>query len=106
MPGPAGSADARAQLEQCLSPTDTFNALNQLFPQDKHLGGPVDYGVYLVGRMVAERGNVEFGVPDFNLDSDRGYARHCWDFDRHTAGAQNDRLCSPDITPTPQSDFH
>jgi hypothetical protein len=106
LPGPLGSADARAQLEQCTSPAETYNALNQLFPQDKHLGGPVDYGVYLIGRMIAERGNVEFGVPDFNLDSDRGYAWRCWDFDRHNAGTQNEWMCWRDFTPTPQSDFH
>jgi hypothetical protein len=35
----------------------------------------------------------EFGVPDFNLDSDRGYAWHCWDWDRSAA------VCVPDITP-------
>ena len=86
LPGPAGDDGARHTLEQSASPTETFNALDQLFTQNKHLGGPVDYGVYLVGRMVAERGNDEFGVPDFNLDSDRGYAWKCWDWDRHNAG--------------------
>ena len=47
--------------------------------------------MYLIGRMAAERGPGEFGVPDFNLDSDRGYAWHCWDWDR------SGKTCVPDI---------
>jgi hypothetical protein len=80
LPGPAGDAEARRLLERATSPAETFALLNQLFPDDRHLGGPVDYGLYLVGRMVAERHNDEFGVPDFNLDSDRGYAYPPVDF--------------------------
>lgn len=116
LPGPAGDDGARHALEQSTSPVDTFNALNQLFPQDKHLGGPVDYGVYLVGRMVAERANAEFGVADFNLDSDRGYGWKCWDWDRHNAGMPTPSSadppvrgaweCVPDFVASPQSDFH
>jgi hypothetical protein len=34
------------------------------------------------GGWPSEVGNPDFGVPDFNLDSDRGYAWHCWDWDR------------------------
>src|SRR5262249_45491328 len=76
----------------------------------------VDYGVYLVGRMVAERANEEFGVPDFNLDSDRGYAWRCWDWDRHKGGPlkpspadppeRREWECVPKFDATAQSDFH
>ena len=116
LPGPAGDDGARHTLEQCASPTDTFNALDQLLTQDKHLGGPVDYGIYLVGRMVAETANEEFGVPDFNLDSDRGYAWKCWDWDRHNGGPLTPSPadpperrafeCVPKFDATAQSDFH
>lgn len=111
LPGPAGDDGARQTLEQSASPTETFNALDSLFTQNRHLGGPVDYGVYLVGRMVAERANDEFGVPDFNLDSDRGYAWKCWDWDRHSAHPtpgcpRGEWFCVPEFDPTPQSDFH
>ena len=68
--------------------------------------------MYLIGRMAAERGPGEFGVPDFNLDSDRGYAWHCWDWDRHHLGRNplfpDERgrwECEPDFTATPQTDF-
>ncbi len=112
LPGPAGDDAARAELERADSPSETFNSLNSLLPQDRHLGGPVDYSVYLVGRMAADRGKADFSVPDFNLDSDRGYAWHCWDWDRHNLGRDpqqpNDRgdwECVPDFTPTAQSDF-
>jgi len=116
LPGPAGDDSARHLLEKSASPAETFDALNQLFPQDKHLGGPVDYGVYLIGRMVAERANDEFGVPDFNLDSDRGYGWKCWDWDRHSAGPPTPSPadppvrgaweCVPDFIASAQSDFH
>jgi hypothetical protein len=113
LPGPAGDDGARHSLEQSASPAQTFTMLDQLFTQNKHLGGPVDYGVYLVGRMVAERANDEFGVSDFNLDSDRGYAWKCWDWDRHNAGPPTPNpgdpgawFCKPDFVASPQSDFH
>jgi len=112
LPGPAGDEAARADLEAAGSPRETFEVLNQVLAEDRHLGGPVDYGTYLVGRMVAERGRPEFGVPDFNLDSDRGYAWHCWDWDRHhlgrdpgSPGARGAWECVPDHIATPQSDF-
>lgn len=112
LPGTIGDDGARHELEQAGSPTETFDVLNDLLADNRHLGGPVDYSTYLVGRMVAERANDEFGVPDFNLDSDRGYAWHCWDWDRHSLGrnagdpgARGDWECVPDHVATPQSDF-
>jgi hypothetical protein len=115
IPGPVGDGGAREQLEASVSPLDTFTTLNDLFPLDKHLGGPVDYGVYLVGRMVGEHTNEEFGVPDFNLDSDRGYAWKCWDWDRHSPGPSTpgpgdpgEWVCKPRLVPVddPPVDFH
>ena len=95
----AGDAGARADLEKASSPAETEAALDSHLGADQHLGGPVDYGVYLVGRMANEVGRAEFGVPDFNLDADRGYAWHCWDWDRGTA------VCVPDITPAFGEDY-
>jgi hypothetical protein len=95
----AGDRDARTTLEKCGSPQATAQALDFLLRKDKHLGGPIDYSLYLIGRMAASRGD-EFSVPDFNLDSDRGYAWHCWDWDRHAiagnpAGARDTWECVP-----------
>jgi hypothetical protein len=93
--GVAGHPDARTDLEKAGTPAETEKVLDVRLPADQHLGGPVDYGMYLVSRMAKEVGNPEFGVPDFNLDSDRGYAWHCWDWDRSSLA------CVPDITPVP-----
>ena len=102
----AGDDNAREKLEGCGTPQDTFAALDALLPLNAHLGGPMDYGTYLVGRMAGERQNPEFTVPDFNLDSDRGYAWHCWDWDRHNLGrnpaapgALGAWECVPNFTP-------
>ncbi|MDR6970222.1 hypothetical protein [Leifsonia shinshuensis] len=81
----AGSDEARQRLSDAGSPGKTFSELEDLLPQDKHLGGPIDYSTYLVTIMAGEPGD-EFPQSDFNLDSDRGYAWHCWDFDRHGLG--------------------
>ena len=113
LPGPGGDDAARAALEKAADPQDTLNALTTHLAGNRHLGGPVDYSLYLVGRMAAERANADFGVPDFNLDSDRGYAWHCWDWDRHNLarnpafpGERGTWECIPDFDATPQSDFH
>jgi hypothetical protein len=112
LPGTIGDNGARSDLEESRSSEQTFNALDRLLTQNRHLGGPVDYTTYLVGRMIDERANAEFGVADFNLDSDRGYAWHCWDWDRHNLGrdpnqpkARGDWECVPDHIATAQSDF-
>lgn len=94
----AGDKDARTRLEDATTPEDTEDALQKLLPADQHLGGPVDYGLYLVGRMATQAGPT-FAVPDFNLDSDRGYAWHTWDWDR------GDKRCVPEIDPVGAEDF-
>jgi hypothetical protein len=62
--------------------------------------------------MLRDHDQSEFGVPDFNLDADRGYAWKCWDWNRHNLGrdpgnpgARGDWECEPDFTATAQSDF-
>jgi len=52
----AGDDSARKKLEACSTPQDTFAALDALRTLNAHLGGPMDYGTYLVGRMAGERG--------------------------------------------------
>lgn len=107
IPGDSGDTSARNILEDCNSPAATFTALNQLLVENKHLGGPVDYGIYLVGRMAhaTQQQMHDFPVPDFNLDSDRGYGWHCWDWNRHHAGPNREWVCVPKLNATPQTDF-
>ncbi len=97
--GLVGDDGARTSLEKAASPAETLAALDAHLPSDEHLGGPVDYGLYLVGRMVAKSGQSQFDVPDFNLDADRGYAWRCWDWDRGR------ETCRPDINPAFGEDY-
>jgi len=69
---------AAARFEKATTPEETSAACRDLFPSGAHLGNPVDYSLYLVQRLCANQ-----AVPSFNLDSDRGYGFHCWDYDRH-----------------------
>ena len=108
----AGDAMARDELEQASSPADTFSRLTGLLAQDRHLGAPVDYSTYLVACILRDRDEEDFGVPDFNLDADRGYAWKTWDWSRHNLarnpadpGARGAWECVPDFTATQQSDF-
>ena len=54
-----------------------------------NLGDPLDYGAYLIGQLtgswqtptgVLRHDDWQHPLPDFNLDSDRGYAYQCWDY--------------------------
>ncbi|MFF7312034.1 zinc dependent phospholipase C family protein [Streptomyces sp. NPDC008137] len=68
-----------AEYEAASDPADTEEVSRRRLPQDRHLGHPVDYSLYLISRFAAGD-----HVPSFNLDSDRGYAWRCWDWSRHT----------------------
>jgi hypothetical protein len=106
LPGPPGDRTARNRLEDCQTPQETSQALDDLLPRDQHLGGPVDYGLYLLGRLdeAAGQNSGEYRVPDFNLDSDRGYAWRCWDWTRH--GDEAEWTCRPqEILASVQSRF-
>lgn len=92
-----GDAHARADLSNAGSPEETYGFLEKYLPMDQHLGAPIDFNMYLVAKMSADRGQ-PLSVEDYNLDSDRGYAWHCWDWDRHapeskTGGDRNDWEC-------------
>jgi len=77
----AGNASARKDFESAGDETATNQACDTHFSNDEHLGDPVDFGLYVVGRLVdASEGD----YPDFNLDADRGYGYHCWDWNRRT----------------------
>ena len=88
-----GTDPARAQFEAATTPHETEAASTALLSTaGAHLGDPIDYGVYLMGRLTgtwtapATYVGRDDGhpLPDFNLDADRGYAYQCWDYVRHT----------------------
>ena len=91
----ATDLDAAALFEAATTPGETSDACQVMFPDSKHLGSPVDYSLYLIGRL----SDPDDKTPDFNLDADRGYAFHCWDYDRHPAAPQTK-------SPHPEADFH
>lgn len=82
-----GHPSARTDFESAGSPADTEAVSDSRLADGEHLGDPVDYGVYLIGKIA---GGEE--VPDFNLDADRGYGHRCWDWDRDA-----DRTVRPSI---------
>src|SRR4029077_2664575 len=84
---------AAARFEEAKGPAETADACHDLFPHGQHLGNPIDYSLYLIKKL---GDGVE--VPNFNLDSDRGYAWHCWDWERH--------LPDPNVVPNSVDDFH
>lgn len=76
MPGDPG---AREAFESARTPRETELACEAQLRRDRHLGDPVDYTVYLIGKLA-----LDAAFPDFNLDADRGYAHKCWDWNRRT----------------------
>jgi hypothetical protein len=91
-----GDDTARNEFEKAESSEDTEKCCSTNIPQGKHLGGPIDYGLYLIGKFTSGE-----TIPDFNLDSDRGYAYHCWDWNRNES-----KQITPDITPDPTNNKH
>lgn len=94
-----GHRDALQEFEAALSPADTAEACLHQLPLNRHMGAPVDYGTYLVVRFVDAYGAEEAPVPDFNLDADRGYAWHAWDWNRHRIGPGSHWRCTPGAIP-------
>jgi zinc dependent phospholipase C len=76
-----GDQSARSDFERARDPKETESFCDMHLPSGRHLGDPVDYGVYLTGRLIDD----QVKLPDFNLDSDRGYGYHCWDWNRKDA---------------------
>ena len=91
-----GNSAARAAFEAATNEQATAAACAAHFPGGGHLGDPVDYGLYLVGKLTDPNSH----VPDFNLDADRGYGYHCWDWTRKV-GSSFERRHLPILVPTP-----
>lgn len=79
-----------AAYETASTPEETEGISRTTLPQDKHMGNPIDYTLYLWSKL-----NAGTQVPDFNLDSDRGYAWRCWDWNRHVP--ENDPIDGSDM---------
>ncbi len=91
-----GDPAARVAYEKARTPDETDQVSTAQLPGGHHLGDPVDYGTYVVSRLTSAGGL----MPDFNLDADRGYAYHCWDWNR-----SGDKTV-PKVTTDPGFDAH
>ncbi len=94
--GSPGTSAARAAFEAATDEQATAAACSMHFPAGGHLGDPVDYGLYLVGKLTDPNSQ----IPDFNLDADRGYGYHCWDWTRKV-GQAFERRPTPFTFPEP-----
>ncbi|MDA8437770.1 MAG: zinc dependent phospholipase C family protein [Propionibacterium sp.] len=83
-----GDPGTRTAYEKAATPDATDQVSSTALPAGHHLGDPVDYGTYVVSRLT-QGGQ----MPDFNLDADRGYGYHCWDWNR------SDQRTVPKVTP-------
>jgi hypothetical protein len=92
----AGDADARAAFERAATPDETESEAAKRLPNGQHLGNPIDYSLYLVGRLTSAPDAETPALPDFNLDSDRGYAYRCWDWNRRTSSLAQQTEQTPD----------
>jgi hypothetical protein len=61
----------------------------------------VDYSLHIIGELAAAAEADACPLPDMNLDSDRGYAAHTWDWVRHTEADGPAFLADPKITSDP-----
>jgi hypothetical protein len=75
-----GDPGTRKDYEAAVTPEATDQTSAVRLPAGQHLGDPVEYGTYVVSRLTS--GGAGEPMPDFNLDADRGYGYHCWDFNR------------------------
>jgi hypothetical protein len=68
--------------------TDTIS-FNEVSP-GHHMGDPVNFSSFLMWQLA--RPDLQGKVADWNLDSDRGYAYRCWDWNRHSKGLGSENV--------------
>jgi hypothetical protein len=86
--------EIRDGLEAAASPADA-DAVGALLTPAKHMGDAVSFSKYVVWLATRSEpagagatthvGPRPAPLVDWNLDADRGYGYHCWDWNRHPA---------------------
>jgi hypothetical protein len=94
----------RDRLETAETPTDADRAGCDLTPT-RHLGDAVSMTAYTIWLATREPGegkdeDLPVMLTDWNLDADRGYGYHCWDWNRHQDTAQFKEVANPDLRQT------
>lgn len=77
-PGFKGDSDVRYMFECAENEFETID-LNHFLPEINTLGAPPDYTAYVIHWLTRDDPGK---IPNFNLDSDRGYGYKCWDWVR------------------------
>lgn len=93
-PDTKGSATARQSIEGAESEIEMRTRVQALLANRQHLGFPVDYATYVVGKLT-QPGLKPNQVADFNLDADRGYGYKAWDWLRSGRGEVPDVKAAP-----------
>jgi hypothetical protein len=78
-----GDPETRTRFEAAQSEQETLTIQADVLPKNKTLGSPIDFTGYVVAKLTRDDPGP---IPNFNLDSDRGYAYLCWDWLRSRDG--------------------
>lgn len=71
----------RDGLENATTPNEA-DLVDRDLQIDRHMGDSVSFSEYLIW-LATRTDDAATGIIDWNLDADRGYGYHCWDWDRH-----------------------
>ncbi|MDQ1650873.1 MAG: hypothetical protein QOI35_73, partial [Cryptosporangiaceae bacterium] len=77
-----GDNNARARFEAARSEQETLAIQADVLARNQNLGSPIDFAGYVIAKLTRDNPGP---IPNFNLDSDRGYAYLCWDWLRSSA---------------------
>jgi hypothetical protein len=78
------NADIRDRLEDAKNQKDA-NDVGDDLRTDRHLGDAISFSSYLIwldSRDSPQPDGTQPPLVDWNLDADRGYGHHCWDWNR------------------------
>lgn len=85
----SGDPVIRDALEAAASP-QAVDAIDQQLKPSRHLGDVISFSEYLIwleSRDAKQKDGSEVPLVEWNLDSDRGYGYHCWDWNRDSSAA-------------------
>jgi hypothetical protein len=88
-----GALGADAAIRDALEAAETpqaADAIDQQLMPNRHLGDVVGFSEYLIwleSRDTVQKDGTQVPLVEWNLDSDRGYGYHCWDWNRDAAAA-------------------
>ena len=84
----------RVRYERAINPQQTDQISFDHADKNNHLGDPVHFNAYLMWQLTRSdfKDTDTSSITDWNMDADRGYAYHCWDWNRHSAPAEGEPL--------------